>query len=109
MLFIPGVVAVADVVSRLTAECARVVTAVAETDLLILPLLHFKLSIRSDVLKEGPKKIIVHYSKMRLLTFPDIGNFSRDTIEYLELVTKIGQFNLLEILEVISFDPPMLS
>ena len=70
--YLPGVVAVADVVYRLTAECI-----VAEADLLILPLLHFKLGIRTDVLKEGgPKKIIVHYSKMRLLTFPGIGNFS---------------------------------
>ena len=85
MLFIPGVVAVADVVSRLTAECVRVVVVVAEADLLILPLLHFKLGIRSDVLKEGPKEIIVHSSKLWLLTFPaDIGNLSRDTIKNLE-------------------------
>ena len=74
---LPSVVAVADVVSRLTAECDCVVIVMAEADLLILPLLHFKLGIRTDVLKEGgPKKIIVHYSKMRLLTFPGIGNFS---------------------------------
>ena len=68
---LPGVVAVADVVSRLTAE-----SIVAEPDLLILALLHFKLGIIGDVLWEGPKKMIVQFSKIRLLTFPDIRNFS---------------------------------